>query len=166
MQTRSVTLLIAIIAVVLAACGTTATSQDPSPEASASAPPSTPPSAASSDEPAPSPSEWFEAGTLTMVDGVSAGGPGIALSEAIAADTGEPMIVNGILLMDQQGTIWLCEAFAGGGIPSCGDPSLRVLGYPEATSDWDMAHAAMTGLQEAEGIRWFDEAKIFGVVEP
>lgn len=168
MPTRSVTLLLAIVAIVLAACGATGT-QDASPEASASASVSPAPSiepSNNSEEPSAAPSETSETGTLTMVDGVSAGGPGISVSEAIAADSGEPTIVNGILLMDTQGTIWLCDAFAGGGIPSCGEPSLRVLGYPEATSDWDMEHAAMTGLQEAEGIRWFDEGQIFGVVEP
>jgi len=169
MPTRSVTLLLAIVAIVLAACGATGT-QDASAEASASASASAAPSIEPSEEPseAPSaaPSDTSDTGTLTMVDGVSAGGPGISVAEAIAADTGEPTIVNGILLMDTQGTIWLCDAFAGGGIPSCGEPSLRVLGYPEATSDWDMAHAAMTGLQEAEGIRWFDEGQIFGVIEP
>lgn len=159
MQTRSLTLLLAIVAIVLAACGTTG-APDPSPTASASA------SASASAQPSAAPSDTSSTGTLTMVDGVSAGGPGISVTDAIAADTGEPTIINGILLMDPQGTIWLCDAFAGGGIPSCGDPSLRVLGYPEATSDWDMAHAAMTGLQEAEGIRWFDEGQIFGVVAP
>ena len=161
MQLRSVTLLLAIVAIVLAACGSTggaSPSAEPTESASQTPTPST--------EPSEEPSEGAETGTLTMVDGVSAGGPGASVSDSIAANTGEPMIVNGLLLMDQQGTIWLCNAFAGGGVPSCGDPSLRVIGYPEATSDWDMAHAEMTGLQEAEGILWFDTAQIFGVVEP
>lgn len=163
MQTRSLTLLLAIVAIVLAACGTTG-APDPSPTASASASASA--SAAASEQLSAAPPDTSSTGTLTMVDGVSAGGPGISVTDAIAANTGEPTIIHGILLMDPQGTIWLCDAFAGGGIPSCGEPSLRVLGYPEATSDWDMAHAAMTGLQEAEGIRWFDEGQIFGVVAP
>jgi len=165
MQLRSVTLLLAIVAIVLAACGSTG-GASPSAEPTESASQTPTPSTEPSEEPSAAPSEAPETGTLTMVDGVSAGGPGASVSDSIAANTGEPMIVNGLLLMDPQGTIWLCDAFAGGGVPSCGDPSLRVIGYPEATSDWDMAHAEMTGLQEAEGILWFDTAQIFGVVEP
>jgi len=161
MHLRSLTLLLALVTIVLAACGSTGT---PSPSTVATASPST--SAAPSDEPSAAPSEAAESGTITMVDGVAAGGPGASVAESIAANTGEPMLVNGVLLMDQQGIIWLCDAFAGGGIPSCGDPSLRVIGYPEDTSDWDMADADVTGLQEAEGVLWFDGAQIFGVIEP
>ena len=165
MHFRSLTLLLAIVAIILAACGSTVAESppiEPSPTATPSASPSTEPS----EDPSEEPSVGAETGTITMVDGVAAGGPGASVSESIAANTGEPMLVNGVLLMDTQGTIWLCDAFAGGGIPSCGDPSLRVIGYPEDTSDWDMAHAEMTGLQEGEGILWFDEAQIFGVIEP
>ena len=165
MQLRSLTLLFATIAIVLAACGSTVAESppiEPSPTATPSASPSTEPS----EDPSEEPSVGAETGTITMVDGVAAGGPGASVSESIAANTGEPMLVNGVLLMDTQGTIWLCDAFAGGGIPSCGEPALRVLGYPEGTADWDMANAEVTGLQEGEGILWFDEAQIFGVIEP
>jgi hypothetical protein len=169
MSQRPSFLILALVAVLLAACGTT-TSTSPSPAPSEPAEESQEPSAPLSERPSEAPSEEPSAepmgnGTLTMVDGVAAGGPGIPVGEALASGSTDPMLVNGILLMDPQGTIWICEAFAGGGVPSCGEPMLRVVGYPENTGDWDPANADDTGLNEAEGVRWFDHAVIYGVVE-
>lgn len=158
---------LALIVMLLAACGTagsaTPTAQ-PSEVADPSTEPSTPaePSTAPSEEPSVEP---IGNGTLTMVDGQSVGGPGVSVGEAIESGITEPVLVRGILLMDPQGKIWICDGFAGGGVPTCGEPMLEVVGYPETTGDWDPANAPDTGLQEADGVLWFDEAFIYGVVE-
>lgn len=170
-MSRTPTLFLTIVVlVILAACGTN-TAASPTPEPSTSDAPSAAPSEAPSVAPSQAPSEApseepMGSGTLTMVDGVSVGGPGIPVTEALTSGSSEPLLVNGVLLMDPQGTIWLCPAFAGGGIPSCGEPMLRVIGYPENTGDWDIENADVTGLQEAEGVRWFDNAVLYGVVDP
>ena len=89
------TLALSVLVVILAACGTTAsTSPEPSaPPSSSPAEPSSSPSEAPSEEPDASPDV---VGTITMVDGVSVGGPGGSIAEALAANMPEPMLVNGV----------------------------------------------------------------------
>ena len=60
--------------------------------------------------PATSSSAEETVGTFTVVDaGGPLDGPGISLAEAIANTDGEPKLVAGVLLMDLDGKIWLCE---------------------------------------------------------
>ena len=99
-----------------------------------------------------------------MVDGVAVGGPGISLAEAIASGATDPTLVNGALLMDLDGTIWLCEALTDDSAPACAGASVRVLNYPEATGDWDIANADVTGLKESGGVLYFENAQLYGVV--
>lgn len=160
-------LVLAILAIALAACGTTTgapTSDAPTPIPSEPAKTPTPTPDAT---PTPEPTDGTDTGggTITVVDGVAAGGPGISVADAIASGVTDPVLVRGILIMDAEGTILMCDAFAGGGAPSCGDPVLEVVNYPSMT-DWDMEHAEVTGLQEAAGMLFFTDALIYGVVEP
>ena len=115
-----------------------------------------------------SPSEAAEAdGTLTIVDvGGPIDGPGISVSEAIDSATGDPAIVNGILLKDLDGVIWLCEEVADTSPPSCGEPRLRILGYPEGGAEWDLETGEAVGLQEEGGVLWIEGGRSYGVVEP
>ena len=72
---------------------------------------------------APSPAVSEEAGaeaTLTLETGSIADGPGTSVSDAIANATGQPNLVNGVVLMDEHGVIWLCEAITESSPPSCG----------------------------------------------
>ena len=67
-----------------------------------------------------SPSAEETAGSFMVVDlGGPVDGPGISLAEAIANADGEPKLVAGVLLMDRDGVIWLCEEIADSSPPSC-----------------------------------------------
>lgn len=151
-------LAVPVLVLALAACtGTTNESAD---DASQSAAPTSP----AAEAPSESPHDATAHGTFTMVDGVSAGGPGVDVADAIAAANPEPVLVNGVLLMDLDGTIWLCESLSESSPPGCGGEGLRVIGYPEGTADWDLEGAAVTGLQEADGVLYFETAQLYGVV--
>lgn len=103
-------------------------------------------------------------GTLTMVDGMSAGGPGISIAESLASNVAGPHIVNGVLFNDGSGRLYLASSLADSSAPRFDGPMLEVIGYPEHTSDWDLAHAEVTGLREANGVLFFETAQISGVV--
>jgi hypothetical protein len=152
--------LLATMALALAACGTTVSESfgevgdsldSPSAHASAASP-----SAAAEED-----------GTLTIVDlGGPIDGPAVSLSDALANTSGNPMIVGGILLMDLDGVIWLCEELADTSPPSCGEPRLRVLNYPEGGAEWDPELGQAVGLQEEDGVFWLPDTRNYGVIEP
>ena len=142
--TRSLLALTAL-AVVLAACGATAGSPTES-------------------TPSPSPPEL--AGTITIVDGVAAGGPGGSIADALASDSTEPMLVNGVIYQDPDGTIYLADSVTNAVAPTFGGPILEVVNYPENPADWDMDNAEQLGLQEAHGVIYRENAQLFGVVYP
>ncbi len=157
MHQRNLTLLIAMLALVLAACsGNVGSTPDPVDESSSPSPTASP----SPSEPSAPDSD----GTFAMVDGVAVGGPGIGLAEAIASGTADPTLVNGVLLMDLDGAIWLCDSLTDDSTPECAGASVRVLNYPEATGDWDIANADVTGLRESGGVLYFESAQLYGVV--
>lgn len=158
------TLALSVLVVILAACGGTAsTSPTPSvPPSSSPAEPTTSPSEAPTETPEASPEV---VGTITMVDGVSAGGPGEAIADALAMGMTHPTLVNGVLFMDADGAIYLASSITDASAPTFGGPMLEVIGYPENTADWDMANADVTGLQEANGVLFFEDAQLYGVVE-
>jgi hypothetical protein len=152
--------LLATMALALAACGATVSETfdevgDSLASPSAEASPAASPSAAAE-----------EAGTLTMVDlGGAIDGPAVSLSEALENTSGNPQIVGGILLMDLDGVIWLCEELADTSPPSCGEPRLRVLNYPEGGAEWDPELGEAVGLQEEDGVLWLEDTRNYGIVE-
>ena len=164
-------IVVAVLVVGLVALRTvTATTPEAPPVASPSTPPaeepSTDPTPAPTEEPAETPDEEADiVGTFTMVDGVATTGPGIPLAEAVANPTGEPTIVNGALFMDIDGTLFLAASVTDASAPTFGGPLLRVLGYPEGGAEWDPANAEVTGLQQANGILFFEDARLYGVIE-
>ena len=168
-------IVVAVLVVGLVALRTvTATTPEAPPVASPSTPPaeepSTDPTPAPTEEPAEEPAETPDeeadiVGTFTMVDGVATTGPGIPLAEAVANPTGEPTIVNGALFMDIDGTLFLAASVTDASAPTFGGPLLRVLGYPEGGAEWDPANAEVTGLRQANGILFFEDARLYGVIE-
>ncbi len=117
---------------------------------------------------ATSPSAAAEAGgTLTIVDlGGPIDGPAVTLTEALESTSGNPQIIGGILLKDLDGVIWLCEELADTSPPSCAEPRLRVLEYPEGGAEWDPELGEAVGLQEEDGVFWLEDTRSYGVIEP
>ena len=113
------------------------------------------------------PSEEPSAGTFRLVNIGAVDGPGTDLVDAIERATGDWDLVNGTVLMDLDGTIWFCErVILDASPPTCSQPRLRVVNWPEGTADWDLSSAPLTGLQESEGVLWFENHQLVGIVEP
>lgn len=87
-------------------------------------------------------------GTLVWVAG-AAGGPGMSVSEAIAAAPSEQVLVNGWLLIDGFARTWLCEAISDSTPPRFDGACLRVENYPDPSSP---------DVLEADGVRWIPDA--------
>ena len=93
---------------------------------------------------------------IELVEG-SAGGPGIGIVEAIDAAGADPLLVNGALFVDRDGTVLLCSVIAESFPPQCGGTRLRV-------EELDVA--SLPDLQEANGVRWVEALQLFGIVTP
>jgi hypothetical protein len=89
----------------------------------------------------------------TAVSGV---GPGISIADARASDSGEPLLVNGFLVIDPEGEVQLCSALAESDPPSCGGLALTVE---------ELAIEMSEGLDESGGVRWSpDTVQLLGQV--
>jgi hypothetical protein len=169
---RPVLLLVAISAL-LVACGT---SQVASPSASDTPSPSVAPSQAPESQAPTEPSATPEptnqgaevpSGTLTVADGLIVDGPGEPLGVALATrDLTEPVFVNGVLFLDEDGTLWMADEIVDPSVPTFSDVRVRVANYPTDGPTWDMASAELTGLQEVNGIRFYEETQLYGTVTP
>jgi hypothetical protein len=163
-------LALSVIAIVLSACAATAAPPASEP------PPSTPtPSVAPSETPsetAPpseSPVETPDAsptivGTLTVADGAVVDGPGEPLADALTRDLSQPVFVRGTLFRDADGQIYFADSLSDASVPTFGDLRLRVANYPTDGPTWDMANADLIGLQEANGIRFFADTRLYGTI--
>jgi hypothetical protein len=159
--TRSL-LLTAALAIVIAACGTNpSTTDEPTPPPSSA--PSAPPAASEAPEETPAASPE-PIGTLTVADGAAVDGPGIPLAEAMAGDLSQPVLVRGTLFMTAEGQIFLAESLEDASVPTFGDMRLAVENYPTSGPTWDLADAEITGLQEANGILFFEDTKLYGTI--
>lgn len=177
-------LVLAALAVVLAACGTTvgapaspATPATPaSPDASPSQPatpsvqPSVQPSVNPSVKPSVQPSapvqeERQVAGTITVYPGAFSG-PGGTIAEAIAngPDDEIPSLVNGVLFRDTDGTVYLATSIGDAAVPTFDGPMLEVLNTPNDGPSWDMAYAELNNLEEANGILFRRDAQVLGII--
>lgn len=151
---------ITLIAAATAACGGGAPSPTPSPTPSA-IPSQTPSAIPSQTRLAPSPSGKAIA-TLTLIAGVEADGPGTSVSDALAHVSVEPQLVNGIVLREADGAVWLCEVLLESSPPQCAEPRLRVGNWlPE-----DHTFDAGAGVHEANGVRWVEHVQLYGVIRP
>lgn len=93
-------------------------------------------------------------GILNIAPG-TAGGPGISIEEAIGNGGGEPLLVNGALVVDPDGRVLLCDALAESFPPQCGGARLEVRGL-----DVD----SLPDLQEGNGVRWAEQVQLLGTV--
>ena len=165
--TRSL-LSLAAVAVLLVACGTAGASDpDPSIAPSEAPTPTFEPSEAPSEAPAETPAgQPVPSGTFTFTEGEVADGPGIPLAEALAGDLSQPILVRGTLFRDEDGKVWFAESVTDASVPTFSDLRLAVANYPTDGPTWDMADAEFTGLQEVNGIRFFDDTKLYGTITP
>lgn len=169
-------LALVILAVALAACGTTVgapASETPTP--SVPADPTPEPTVEPTDQPteeptvepteAPAPERDVD-GTITVYPGAFSG-PGGSIADAIAngPDTADnPSLVNGVLFRDIDGRIFLATAVSDTGAPTFDGPMLEVLDYPNEGTMWDMANAELLGLEEANGIVFKQDSQILGTI--
>lgn len=95
----------------------------------------------------------------SVVPPTSAGlgaGPGISIEEALAAGSGETLLVSGNLLADGE-EVRLCSALAESFPPQCGGPQIRVEGLTLAEVD---------GLMTEGAVSWTDRPiQLLGEVE-
>ena len=166
-------LALSILVIVLAACGTTVgapASEAPAPSEPAA--PSVEPSVQPSVEPSVAPSEApvaeerEVAGTITVAE-MAFSGPGGTIQEAIDNGTdGEyPSLVNGVIFLDTDGTIYMATSVSDVAAPTFEGPMLEVLNMANDGNSWDMALAELNGLEEANGIVFRQNAQTLGFVE-
>lgn len=98
--------------------------------------------------------------TITVEQGVEADGPGGSISDALANAGIGPQLVNGILLREVDGTVWLCEAMLPSSPPQCAEPRLFV----ENPAQGDFF--VNVDVHEADGVRWVENVQLFGTVRP
>ena len=161
-------LLLTITTILVAACGTTAgspASQSPDPTQPAS--PSVEPSVEPSETPAESATDEREvAGTITVAE-MAFSGPGGTVQEALDAGSSDeyPNLVNGVLFLDTDGTIYLATSVSDESVPTFDGPMLEVLNMDNTGDSWDMANAELLGLEEANGIVFNPNAQVLGFLE-
>lgn len=105
-------------------------------------------------------------GEFRIVEEGAVDGPGVSIAGALTADTTDPLLVNGVLLEDADGVVWLCSSLLESSPPGCAEPKLRVTNFPRESGDLDPANADVTGLQEDGGVVWIESYQLFGVAEP
>ena len=87
----------------------------------------------------------------------SAVGPGISVGEALESNLAGPLLVNGFLITDSDGTVRLAELLAESLPPQAGGATLIVEGL-------DLDNLA--GLTSAQGITWSDQpVQLLGEVD-
>jgi hypothetical protein len=174
-------LALSIVAIVLAACGTTIgapASEPPAPSQPATpvvvpseeptAVPSVEPSVEPSEPAAPADEERDVDGILTVYPGTWSGPGGMSIQDALdAGPTGPdmPTVVNGVLFRDTDGRIFLATSVSDVAVPTFDGPMLEVLDYPNDGDMWDMANAEMLNLEEANGIVFRQDTDILGTLE-
>jgi hypothetical protein len=164
-------LALSVIAVVLSACAAAAA------PSTSEAPPSTPPPSVAPSEtpsetpagPSESPEETPDAsptvvGTLTVADGAVVDGPGEPLADVLAGDLSQPVFVRGTVFRDTDGQIYFADSLTDASVPTFGNLRVRVANYPTDGPTWDMANADLIGLQEANGVRFFADTKLYGTI--
>lgn len=93
-------------------------------------------------------------GILTVTAG-TASGPGISIADAVNQAGQEPLLINGALFVNADGTVLLCDAIAESFPPQCGGTRLDVRGL-------DLS--GVPDLQEANGVRWAEQGQVLGTL--
>lgn len=170
-------LALSIVAIVLAACGTTIgapASEQPAPSQPATPvvvpseePEPTVEPAAPSEPAAPADEERDVDGVITVYPGAFSG-PGGSIQDALDHGSDEadnPSLVNGVLFRDTDGRIYLATSVSDISVPTFDGPMLEVLEYGSDGPMWDMENAEMLGLEEANGIVFKQDSQILGILE-
>ena len=91
------------------------------------------------------------------------GCPESSISEALAepGTPGTPMLVNGAVLIEADGSAWFCERLSEDSPPSCEGSRLLF----ENAEDYGPS-LEVNGVQELDGVRWLDDVTITGEVAP
>ena len=105
-------------------------------------------------------------GSIELVSEFVGGGDGISVGEAIDVASSHPVLVDGIVLRDTEGTIWYCDRLVDDSPPRCSDPQLLVLNFPTDPDLFDPAVAETVGATTRDGITWFEGHQLFGIVHP
>ena len=105
-------------------------------------------------------------GTIILPNKLAVGGSGLGIAEALDTASSQPVLVNGILLRDADGTIWFCTTLGDGEPPVCGHPTLAVENFPADESVFDPENARATGSQTEGGVTWIPNQQLYGVVHP
>ena len=158
-------LLLTITTILVAACGTSAGSPaSEAPDPTQPADPSVEPSETPAESPA---AEREVAGTITVAEGMTFSGPGGTVQEALdAGSSGEfPTLVNGVLFLDTDGTIYVATSVSDASVPTFDGPMLEDLNMDNTGDGWDMANAELLGLEEANGIVFNPNAQVLGFLE-
>lgn len=161
MKIRSFLALTAL-AVVLAACATVAPGNSPSDAPTSSPPPSVAPSDAPSEAPEETPAAEPEViGTVTILP-AAVDGPGLSLADALTSDLSEPIFIRGFVFKDTDGQVYFADEMTDESAPTFSSPRVLVLNHPTDGPTWDIGDAAITGLQEANGVLFYEDAAIYG----
>jgi hypothetical protein len=147
-----------LAAMVIAGCA--ATGEPSSAPASTTSP--APTAASVTPAPTAAPTPAASPATLTVERGVEADGPGASVSEAMANKGSIGNLVNGILLKDADGRVWLCEALAKSSPPQCAEPRLLVLNM--SPEDRSFVQGPGQSVHVADGVRWVERVQLFGFV--
>jgi hypothetical protein len=139
------------------AAGCTGTTEPASASPSAAA---TPTATVASLTPAPIPAA--SPATLTIEQGVEADGPGGSVTKALAYRGSYPQLVNGTLVKDADGRVWLCEALVKSSPPQCAEPRLLVLNM--APEDTTFVEGPGQIVHVAGSVRWVERVQLFGLV--
>ena len=149
-----------VITMLLAGCGAAA-SQAPSaaPTASqsqAEATPSETPSAA------PSSSQVEAGGVFVFTPGIMdcpGGCPSYSVAEALVepGQVGIPILVDGHVLIEPDGSVWYCKTLTESEPPQCGGQRLEFDGV-------DLMDPAT--FEELDGVRWSEQVQLLGEVRP
>lgn len=105
-------------------------------------------------------------GSIELVSDFVAGGDGITVGEAIDVASSHPVLVDGIVLRDADGTIWYCDRLVDDSPPRCSDPQLLVLDFPTDPDLFDPAVAETVGATTRDGITWLEGHQLYGIVHP
>lgn len=153
------------LTIVLVGCGATV-SETPSPSVTTRESETAPSTAPDSPSPAASASHIEAGGVFVFTPGVmdcpgNPGGlcPSYTVTEAIAQprQPGIPIIVDGYVLIERDGTGWYCETLTDSAPPQCAGERLAFDGL-------DLMGEA--GFEELDGVRWSEQVRFLGEVTP
>jgi hypothetical protein len=105
-------------------------------------------------------------GSIVLETEFVPGGSGQSVADALAAAPSQPVLVDGVLLRDADGGIWVCDELGEGEPPACGRPRLWVTNFPSDELIFAEENARATGAQTEGGVTWIPDQQLFGVVHP